>query len=114
MISDAVKCDVARDFAHGCFVVGVSSFPSRALSPSASCLHLVLSVLPGVEDVVNIEKGEVKIDNTEVKIDKREVKIKRRKAKMSLLRCQPVSLTVCVSLTAFLLFSSVHLHSASS
>ena len=62
MISDAVKCDVARDFAHGCFVVGVASFSSRALSPSAPCLHLVLSVLPGVEDVVNIEKREVKIE----------------------------------------------------
>ena len=107
MISDAVKCDVARDFAHGCFVVGVASFSSRALSPPTPCLHLVLSVLPGVEDVVNIEKREVKVE-------KRQVKIKKREAKISLLICQPVSLTVCVSLTAFLLFSSVHFHSASS
>ena len=72
MISDAVKCDVARDFAHGCFVVGVASFSSRALSPSASCLHLVLSVLPGVEDV---EKGERSIEKRKVKIEKREAEI---------------------------------------
>ena len=71
MISDAVKCDVARDFAHGCFVVGVTAFSSRALSPSAPCLHLVLSVLPGVEDVVNIEKREVKIEKRGVKIEKK-------------------------------------------
>ena len=82
MISDAVKCDVARDFAHGCFVVGVASFSSRALSPSASCLHLVLSVLPGVEDVVNIEKREVNIEKREVKIKKREVKIEKREVKL--------------------------------
>ena len=75
MISDAVKCDVARDFAHGCFVVGVASFPSRALSPSASCLHLVLSVLPGVEDVVNIEKGERSIEKREARIEKREAEM---------------------------------------
>ena len=77
MISDAVKCDVARDFAHGCFVVGVASFSSRALSPSAPCLHLVLSVLPGVE-VVNSEKREVNIEKRGVKIEKRGVKIEKR------------------------------------
>ena len=62
--------------------MGVASFPSRALSPSASCLHLVLSVLPGVEDVVNIEKREVNIEKREVKIKKREVKIEKREVKL--------------------------------